>query len=143
MVSSLSISSVPSSRRISALEHREVETLTQERLQQLWDMLIEKSSADEKFHDLLVGKEVELKNNNMFNIVAPSIYFDTLFRNYQDRILDFFRQETGNEAIQYKITVKVEQREAKAYMPREKFEEMSQRNPALFSLRKIFPDIDF
>ena len=87
--------------------------------------------------------KVELKNNNLFTIQVPNLYFDSLFRNYQTEILGFLREKTSNEALNYKAVVVVEQVERKAYMPREKFEAMVKVNPSMLTLRKIFPDIDF
>ncbi len=120
-----------------------MEQLTQQRLEELWKDLAEKYKSDEKFYELVADKSVELKNNNLFNIITSNIYYDTLFRNYQNRIQQFLHQATGNEALTYKVVVEVQQQEAKAYMPREKFDEMAHRNPAMYSLRKLFPDIDF
>jgi hypothetical protein len=45
--------------------------------------------------------------------------------------------------LQFKVVVAVEHVEHKAYLPREKFDELVKVNPALLSLRKLFPDIDF
>ena len=117
--------------------------LTQERLEELWKELIERSRDDEKLYELLADKKVELKNNNLFTIQVPNLYFDSLFRNYQTEILGFLREKTSNEALNYKAVVMVEQVERKAYMPREKFEAMVKVNPSMLTLRKIFPDIDF
>ena len=140
---SISISATPNIGDISTLEQREAETLTQERLEQLWAQLIEKYADDEKLHELIVDKKVELKNNNLFNIQVPNLYFDTLLQPYQMRILGFLREATHNDMLLYKVVVVYEKTTKKAYLPSEKFEEMASRNPSLLTLRKIFPDIDF
>lgn len=143
LLSSISISAPHEIKPIKSLESREVEQLTQQILEQYWKQLAEQNADDQKFHDLIADKRVELKNNNLFFIKVPNIIFDRYFRDVQDRIYAFLREKTGNEALQFRVAVDVEQREAVAYMPREKFEEMAQRNPAMHSLRKLFPDIDF
>ena len=117
--------------------------LTQERLEQLWKELVERSKDDEKLYELLADKKVELKNNNLFTIQVANLYFDSLFKNYQTEILGFLREKTNNEALLFKVVVVVEHMERKAYMPREKFEEMVKVNPSMLTLRKLFPDIDF
>jgi DNA polymerase-3 subunit gamma/tau len=128
---------------VRSLESVEVEQLTQEHLEAYWNQLLQEQADDEKFVALLADKKVELQNNNLFLIKVPNIYFDTLIREFQERINSFFRKATNNEALQYKVAVEVLQRESVAYMPREKFDAMAQRNPAMYSLRKLFPDIDF
>ena len=143
MLSSLSISAPLEIKRINPLENREVEQLTQERLEELWKQLAENYKDDEKFHSLIADKQVELKNNNLFNIKVPNIYYDKLFHNYQEPILTFMHEATSNEALSYKVVVQVEQHEAKIYLPREKFDAMASRNSSMYSLRKLFPDIDF
>ncbi len=140
---SFSISDPGEIKPIVSLEKREAEMLTQEKLEELWKELIERSRDDEKLYELLADKKVELKNNNLFTIQVPNLYFDSLFRNYQTEILGFLREKTSNEALNYKAVVVVEQVERKAYMPREKFEAMVKVNPSMLTLRKIFPDIDF
>lgn len=143
MLSSVSISAPLEIKPIRSLDSMEVEQLTQEKLESYWKQLLEENAQDEKFQGLLADKKVELQNNNLFYIKVPNIYFDTLLREYQERIYSFLRKVTNNEILQYKVSVDVEQREVKAYMPREKFDEMAQRNPSMYTLRKLFPDIDF
>ena len=139
----ISISDIQPTVALKDLEHRTVEKLTQERLEELWNELVEKSKNDDKLYNLLADKKVELKNNNLFTIQVPNIYFDSLLKEYQTQILGFLREATGNESLQYKATVVTEYVEKKAYMPREKFDELLKINPAILSLRKLFPDIDF
>lgn len=117
--------------------------MTQERLEELWGKLVESCKDDAKLHDLLADKKVVLKNNNLFHIQVPNLLIDNYLREYQTRILGFLRDATNNESLQYKAVVVVEEVAVKAYLPRDKFEEMAQRNPAMLSLRKLFPDIDF
>ncbi|MBO7489577.1 MAG: hypothetical protein J6T88_04795 [Bacteroidales bacterium] len=140
---SISISEQHEIKPIRSLESREAEMLTQERLEQLWKELVERSKGDEKLYELLADKKVELKNNNLFTIQVANLYFDSLFKNYQTEILGFLREKTNNEALLFKVVVVVEHVERKAYMPREKFEEMVKVNPSMLTLRKLFPDIDF
>ena len=129
--------------RLNIKEEREVMQLTQEKLEELWAKLIEECKDDEKLHDLIADKKVELKNNNLFHILVPNMLLDNSLREYQTRILGFLRDATNNESLQYKAAVVVENVAVKAYLPRDKFDEMAQRNPAMLSLRKLFPDIDF
>ncbi len=128
---------------MTALEQRTVEQLTQERLEELWKELVNSCSDDEKLHELIADKKVELKNNNLFTIQVSNLYFESVLRNYQGRILGFLRDKTANESLNYKVVVMVEHVERKAYLPNEKFAEMVKVNPAMLSLRKLFPDIDF
>ena len=109
----------------------------------MWKELCEHSKDNEKLYELICDKKVELKNNNLFTIQVPNLYFDSLLKNYQTEILGYLREATNNEVLNYKAVVVVEHVERKAYMPREKFEEMVKVNPSMLTLRKLFPDIDF
>lgn len=140
---SISLANSDQAVDIVNLEHREVMQLTQEKLDELWSRLVELSKDDDTFHDLIADKTLELKNNNLFHIHVSNLYFDSQFRNYQMRILDFLRKETGNEQLQFKVVVVYEKTERKAYLPNEKFDEMASRNPSMYNLRKLFPNIDF
>ena len=142
-LTSISINTSLNVQAITPVETREVEQLTQERLEELWAELVESAKDDEKFHDLIADKKVVLKNNNLINIQVPNLLLDNYLREYQTRILGFLRNATNNESLQYKAVVVVENVAVKAYLPRDKFDEMAQRNPAMLSLRKLFPDIDF
>ncbi|MBO4307673.1 MAG: hypothetical protein J5848_05100 [Bacteroidales bacterium] len=143
ILSSVSISGPIDIKSVKGLETRKVEELTQKRLEELWEELAANSKDEPKLYELLCDKRVELKNNNLFNVWVPNLYLDNVFRQYQDKILSFLRGRTGNEALLYKVVVEVEKRETQAYMPREKFDEMAKRNPEMYKLRKLFPDIDF
>ncbi len=143
VVSSVSISAPQEVARVVGLESREVEQLTQEGLEKHWKELADSCKDDEKLSSLLEGRAVELKNNNLYMVKVPNLYFDTLLKPYQTRINEFMRRATNNEALQYKLLVEVEEREALHYLPNEKFEELLAVNPSMLTLRKLFPDFDF
>lgn len=129
---------------VVSLDVREAEQLTQERLEALWAQLVEQSKADAKLYELLADKKVVLKNNNLFHIQVSNLRFDTLLREHQERILGFLRKATNNEALNFKAVVVVDKDvKTVAYLPRDKFDAMAQKNPAILTLRKLFPDIDF
>lgn len=140
----MSISSATPVKRFDINQIKEPEQLTQTRLEELWGQLIDHLKDDPVVHELLADKRVELKNNNLFHIVVNNLYFDTLLKPHQMKILSFLRQQTNNEQLQYKLILDESvKQETVAYQPREKFEEMSKRNPAMLELRKIFQNIDF
>lgn len=139
----MSLNLAPVVAPVNVLEKREVEQLTQQRLEELWAQLVESCKDDSRLHDLLADKKVVLKNNNLFHIQVPNLMIDNYLREYQTRILGFLREATNNDSLQYKSAVVVEHVAVKAYLPRDKFDEMARRNPAMLSLRKLFPDIDF
>jgi len=141
---SVSISAATPTQRFDFNQHKEAEQLTQERLEELWGQLIDHFKDDDVVHELLADKHVELKNNNLFHILVNNLYFDTLLKPHQVKILAFLRQQTNNEQLQYKLILDgSEKQETVVYQPRDKFEDMSKRNPAMLELRKIFQNIDF
>ena len=140
---SISISVSQDIKPVVSLDNVEVEQLTQQRLEELWNRFVELSKDDSKLYELIADKHVVLVDNNNFDIQVPNLYLDSVLHGYQQRILDFFRGETHNEMLKYRAAVVVEQVEARAYLPRDKFEEMASRNPSMLTLRKLFPNIDF
>jgi hypothetical protein len=141
-LTSISISAPQPIRSVTGTDVREIEQLTQERLEEVWAQLIEKIQENKELYDLIADKKVELKSNNLFHIQVPNLYLDTQLQKYKMQILEFIRKETGNEQIMFKAVVVTEHVERKAYLPNEKFEEMLKRNPSMLTLRKLFPDID-
>lgn len=142
-LTSISISSPHDVKPVLNTEPVKAEPLTQERLETYWKQLLESCKGDEELYGLINDKVIELKDENLFNIQVPNLYYDTLLQPYQLRILDFLRKASGVEMLQYRVVVAFEKTERKAYLPSEKFEEMASRNPSMLSLRKLFPDIDF
>ncbi len=124
--------------------HREAEQLTQQRLEELWAQLAAHFKDDAVLYDLVADKKVELNNNNSFFILVSNLYLDTVLKPHQMKILTYLRQQTCNEQLQYKLKLDgSEKQERVIYQPRDKFEEMAKKNPAMLELRKIFPNIDF
>ena len=140
---SISITAAPEVASVIPLENVEVEQLTQERLEELWDKFIEMNEDDKRLYELIADKKVVLIDNNEFHIQVPNLYLDSVLHGYQNKILDFFRSATHNEMLKYKAAVVVEKVETRAYLPRDKFDDMASRNPSMLTLRKLFPDIDF
>jgi len=121
----------------------EAEQLTQQRLEELWNKLIDKHKGDETLYELIHDKKVKLVNNNLFNIIVSNMLLDSNLRRYQGAILSFMREQTGNENLKFDTEVQMVQMEAMTYLPDEKYKEMTAINPALQEFRKLFKDIDF
>ena len=121
---------------------RVVEVLTQERLEQLWKQLADKHRDNAALLSLIEDKRVELIDNNTFAVWVPNIVLENDLRKYQDLILSFLREQTGNEVLQYRVQVKMQKREIKPFSAQEKYDYMLKRNPDMAKLRKLFPDID-
>lgn len=131
------------SHDVVPLVKRKAESLTQQRLEELWNMLIENSKEDEKLTELLADKKLEVVDDNHFRIWVNNLYFTSVFRQYQTLILRFLREQTANENLVFTVQlVPQDQQEWKPYTARDKYEFMVERNPSLTTLRELFPDID-
>ena len=129
--------------KLDSVALREPEKLTDQRLKEIWANLLEDAKAAEpKLYDLIADKVVTLEDGNHFNIEVPSLFFDTLLLDFRTYIHKFFRNATNNDSIQYRTIVKVEKKAAVVYDPKEKFDVMMNENPAMLSLRKLFPEIE-
>lgn len=117
--------------------------LTQEVLERMWKKMIEDKSSNPELVTLVADRKLEVKDGNNFNIKVNNTYFETQFRPFQTEVLNYLREKCQNQSIGCKVVVEMERRKQTLYMPREKYDAMKEKNPALMELRKLFEEIDF
>lgn len=118
--------------------------LTQERLQEAWDSLMEQwESTKPDLYSVLRGHAVRLEESDLFAIEAANSNFERDLRPVQTPMLESLRAHLSRPALRCRVEVRAEQRESKVYQPSEKYEAMLQTNPALAKLRTIFGELDY
>ena len=70
-------------------------------------------------------------------------YIESEIKPYLIRMLTFLRSKSGRPNLNCKTEVVYEEKEAKAYTPRDKYDVMQQANPILETFRIIFPEVDY
>ena len=118
--------------------------LTQERLQEAWDSLLEQwESTRPELYSVLRGHTVQLEGSDLFAIEASNSNFERDLRPLQTPMLESLRAHLSCPALRCRVEVRAEQRESKVYQPGEKYEAMLQTNPALAKLRTVFTELDY
>jgi len=125
------------------VEKREPIELNQEVLEKLWDDYAESEKDDEKLYKVMKGRKLMLQDQNNFNIQLDNLYQKDEIDPYKVRILNALRQVSGHEFLQWNVVVEKHAVEKVAYQPKEKYEQMYNRNPNIAKLRTLFQDIDF
>ena len=121
----------------------EVKPLTQELLQQIWDSYIENHKDDTRLVEAMKERKLIVKDENLFEVVLPSGYYEKDYKVFQTDLLEYMRRQTGHVQLQMKMLVDAPQHEAKAYTPKDKYEAMLKMNSELARFRILFSEIDF
>lgn len=122
----------------------EGDPLTQDSLQQYWNTLIgDLQESNKALHDLLANRTIEYKDNDLFDIVADSSYFEEEFRPHRVAVLERLRHMSRRPNVNCQVRVEYVETEYAAYIPRDKYEVMQATNPQIASFRVVFPEIDF
>lgn len=96
-----------------------------------------------KLAEMLKGKELRLENEDFFVIIVNSSYAESEIRPNLIRMLTYLRSKSGRPKLNCKVEVVYEEKEKVVYTPRDKYEAMLQRNPALETFRVLFPEVDY
>lgn len=140
----ISIKIKPMAAPVRLTLQKESQPITQERLQEAWDQLLESwSTASPEKYDVLRGHEVKLEDNDTFAIMATNRNFVRDLRPIQTAMLEYLRKQLACVNLQCRVEVHVEEQEAKVYQPSEKYEAMLKEHPQLALLRKHFAEIDY
>ena len=115
-----------------------------EELRVCWEAMAEAMKGElPKLSEQLKEKELRLEGENFFVILVNNSYLDAEIRPHLIRMLTYLRKRSGRPDLNCRVEVVYEEREAVAYSPRDKYEVMSQANPALEEFRIIFPEVDY
>ena len=118
--------------------------LTQELLDGYWsDLMSLLKENDDSLYKMLEDKHPVLHDHAQLVIDTFDAFFEKEFKDGQMRVLEYLRKRAGTPLLSCRVNLKVREREALMYSPKEKCEAMLKVNPHLGELMKIFPHIDF
>ena len=117
--------------------------LTPENLYREWMHYAEiRKLTDTEVYTAMNGRHLQFVDKEHFTVFTPSQYLHKI-EEIKGQILSYFREKTGIGTLEISIEAKDEVVEKKLYTPKDKYEAMLAKNPALGDLQKIFQDIDF
>lgn len=118
----------------------EVKQLTQEDLETFWKEV----AAELNLEELMKNAIVKLgEQHGTIEIDAQTTYFHEEFKPHKTEVLEALRAKTGMRMLDCKVNQLFVGKDDVVYSPDEKYKVMLQANPALLSMRKLFPNIDF
>ena len=118
----------------------EVRQLTQENLSTYWKEV----AAELNLEDLMKDAVVKLgEQHGTIEIDAQTTYFHEEFKPHKTEVLEALRAKTGMRMLDCKVNQLFVGKDDVVYSPDEKYKVMLQANPAMLSMRKLFPNIDF
>lgn len=118
----------------------EVKQLTQEDLETFWKEV----AAELNLEELMKNATVKLgEQHGTIEIDAQTTYFHEEFKPHKTEVLEALRAKTGMRLLDCKVNQLFVGKDDVVYSPDEKYKVMLQANPAMLSMRKLFPNIDF
>lgn len=143
-VGSVSIKSAPVNLPPVQEQPQVAPPLDEAKLHECWNAMLEAMKGKlPKLADLLKDRELRLDEEDMFTIIVSNSYIESEIKPYLIRMLTFLRSKSGRPNLNCKTEVVYEEKEAKAYTPRDKYDVMQQANPILETFRIIFPEVDY
>ena len=118
----------------------EVEPLTQERLDSLWQQAAKECDLEEM---MAQGKPTLGEYPGQFRVESLATWFADEFKPHKIDVLECMRRETGMRMLDCKVVPLFVEKGEMIYSPDAKYNAMLERNPQLFELRKLFPMIDY
>lgn len=117
--------------------------LTPEILERLWKKLINETAAGSDLANLISSRRVAFVDATHFNILNTDPAFETRFAAFLPQVEQTMQSlnYTNNPAVRCRVVTE-EQKKRLTYEPEEKYKQMAEKNPAMESLRKIFPDLE-
>ncbi len=114
--------------------------LTQEDLERYWDTI----AAELNLTELLgAAKPIVGNHTGIVEIEAQTVWFADEFRNHRTEVMEHLRKLTGQPMLECKVKPKFVEGDEVVYSPDDKYAKMIERNPALASLRKLMPELDY
>lgn len=146
-VSGISVkpSTVTSADLASLKPHAEhLPPLTLEELKPLWQEMHDRMKEE---HPKLVGilkeRELRMDGDEHFVIVVNNSFLESEIKPHLIQMLEILRSLAQRPLLNCSVLVEYEEREAKIYHPRDKYDVMFAANPTLAEFRKLFPEVDY
>lgn len=118
---------------------KEVEPLTQERVEVLWQQVGEALGIA----DLTASAKPELQEHSHILLHAQTTLFSNDFKPHKMDVVQWLREQTGLRMLDCSVKVRYVEKDALPYSPDDKYQYMLKQNPNLAMLRQLFPQIDY
>ncbi len=143
-VDSISIKTAPVHLDAAQPKETEIPPLDKDKLYAYWNSMIEAMKGElPKLADLLKDKELRMEEEDLFIIIVNNNFEESEIKPHLIRMLTYLRAKSGHPNLNCKTEVVYEEKESKAYVPRDKYDVMQQANPALETFRILFPEVDY
>ena len=117
-------------------------TLDQPLLESLWNQYYEAHKDNPKVEGFMPRRKLTLVDQNLFNIVVPSLIMENDYRDFQVDLLEFLRFETGHANLKSRVIQEIEKQAIKPYRAGDKYVAMLEVNPELKHLHSIFTELE-
>ena len=117
----------------------DVKPLTQDDLDAYWQEAASQLGLQELLSQALPRLGEKL---GTIEIDAQSVVFADDFRAHRIDVMQFLRQKAGMPLLDCKVNPMFVTQEELIYSPDNKYKAMLEANPAMLSLRRLFPDIE-
>lgn len=142
-VSSLSIKMNPDEVVTPLPEAVKLPPMEQEALEESWKSMLDFFAEREpKLVESLKGRTIRLEGEDFFVIEVGNSYVEAEIRPHLRDMLEQMRAISGHKLLNCKVEVVYEEKEAKIYAPRDKYQVMAKENPVLETFRILFPEVD-
>jgi DNA polymerase III subunit gamma/tau len=126
------------------MQEKQAEQVSYQNLVEVWKRLSENFKSDKNLYYTLSGKSPELKDGQLILFTVDNKIQKEELEERKTDIMAFLRESLKNYHLQLEVKVTGTTTRPKPYSPKEKFNEMVKKNPALKTLRdQLNLEIDF
>lgn len=129
---------------VGAEQQKDLPPLTTEMLEPCWEKALQQLRTEQpKLADTLASSEVRIDGEDHFLIVVNNSYTESEIKPHLVGLLSILRREMNRPQLNCSIEVEWEEKEAVIYTPRDKYDALSAKNPALGMFKVLFPEVDY
>ena len=127
-----------------SIQEKPAEPVSSKNLIKVWKMLSEKFKTDKNLYYTLSNKTPEVKENHLITFAVDNKIQKDELEDRKADIMAFVREELKNYHVQLEVMVSDASSITKPYSPKEKYNEMVKKNPALQHLKdQLNLEIDY
>ena len=129
---------------VGAEKQKDLPPLTIEMLEPCWEKALQQLRTEQpKLADTLASREVRIDGEDHFLIVVNNSYTESEIKPHLVGLLSILRRDMSRPQLNCSIEVEWEEKEAVIYTPRDKYDALSAKNPALGMFKVLFPEVDY
>lgn len=129
---------------VAAEPQKDQPPLTLDMLKPYWEKALQQLRTEQpKLADTVESREVRVDGEDHFLIVVNNSYTESEIKPHLVQLLSLLRPAMGRPQLNCGIEVEWEEKEAIIYTPRDKYDALSAKNPALGMFKVLFPEVDY